>query len=249
MTYNIKLIVTYDGRAYLGWQKTKMGPSIEATLKGVIEQILQHPVHLQAASRTDAGVHANGQVVNFITSKIDLDLNQFRNSVNCLLPKDIVVLQAVQMPSSFHPTLDCVGKEYRYLICFGPTQLPHHRFYSWHVPDHLNLDNMRQALPLLMGIHNFAAFCNVKKNARYTDYIREVQRLELVELEEMRLYFRICGNHFLYKMVRNLVGTLVDIGRGKIALETLSLILHSESRPQAGVTAPAHGLFLYEIFY
>ncbi len=249
MTQNIKLTLAYDGRAYLGWQKTGMGPSIEATLQSVIEQILQHPAPLQAASRTDAGVHAQGQVVNFITPRPPADLHRFQLSLNSLLPKDIVVLLAEIMPLSFHPTLHCVGKEYRYFICIGPTQLPQHRFYAWHVYDHLDLSLIRHALPFLVGEHNFAAFCNVKKNAHYTDYVRTIQTLEFKELDEQRLCFRICGNHFLYKMVRNLVGTLIDIGRGKIALEQLASILHSHSRPQAGVTAPAHGLFLHQVFY
>lgn len=247
--HNIKLIVAYDGTAYLGWQKTRTGPSIEASLQQVIEQILQHPTPLQAASRTDAGVHAKGQVVNFLTSHIHLDLNKFQISLNSLLPKDIVVLQVKSMPVAFHPTLDCIGKEYHYFVCFGPTQLPYHRFYSWHVHYPLNLPLMREALPLLAGEHNFAAFCNVKKNAHYMDYVREVQLLELLEIEERRLCFRIRGNHFLYKMVRNIVGTVVDVGRGKMNLEELPCILKSESRPQAGVTAPAHGLFLNQVFY
>jgi tRNA pseudouridine38-40 synthase len=248
--HNIKLQIAYDGTSYLGWQKTKMGPSIEEALQQVIEQILQHPVSLQAASRTDAGVHAKGQIVNFLTSKIHLDLNKFRLSLNRLLPKDIVVLETEWMPISFHPTLDCIGKEYRYFICFGRTQFPQHRLYSWHVPDLLNLDHMQQALPLLIGRHHFASFCNVKKNASYIDYMREIQLLEMVEIEKNRLCFRIGGDHFLYKMVRNLVGTLVDIGRRKkTSLESLPDILKSGDRTRAGMTAPAHGLFLYEVFY
>lgn len=247
--HNIKLVIAYDGTAYLGWQKTRMGPSIEETLQGVIEQIVQHPAPLQAVSRTDAGVHAKGQVVNFLTSKTQLDLNKFCLSLNSLLPKDIVVLQAELAPASFHPTLDCIGKEYHYFICFGPTQLPENRFYSWHVPYNLNLDNMHQALPMLIGTHHFASFCNVKKNAHYTDDIREIRALDLLQIEKQRLCIRVSGNHFLYKMVRNLVGTLVDIGRGKMSPEHLPAILQSKSRPQAGVTAPAHGLFLYRAFY
>ena len=247
--HNLKLVIAYDGRAYLGWQKTRMGPSIEATLQEVIEQIIQHPTPLQAASRTDAGVHAQGQIVNFLTSKMDLNLDKFRASLNSLLPKDIVVLQAEWMPMSFHPTLDCISKEYRYFLCFGPTQLPHHRFYSWHVPYILDIEIMRQALPLLIGTHDFAAFCNVKKNARYSHYVREIQFLDLVELENKRLCLHIRGNHFLYKMVRNIIGTVVSIGRGKISLEMLPAILQSRSRPEAGMTAPAHGLFLFKIFF
>jgi tRNA pseudouridine38-40 synthase len=246
---NIRLTIAYDGTLYLGWQKTSMGPSIESTLQQVIEQILQHPAPLQAASRTDAGVHALGQTVNFLTSKIDLDLRKFRTSLNRLLPKDIAVLQADLMPLSFHPTLDCTGKEYRYYVCLGPTQLPQNRLTSWHVHYPLDRNKMKQAQLLLIGIHHFAAFCNVKKNARYTDYVRDVQLLEMMEIERNRICFRIGGNNFLYKMVRNLVGTLIDIGRGKIVVESLADILQSQARPKAGVTAPSHGLFLHEVFY
>lgn len=247
--HNIKLVISYDGKAYLGWQKSRLGPSIEIALQTVVEQILQHPITLQAASRTDAGVHAQGQVVNLFTSKHDLDLHKFRLSLNSLLPEDIAVLSAESMPSSFHPTLDCIGKEYRYFICLGPVQLPKNRFYSWHVPYSLDFGKIRQAMPMLIGKHDFSAFCNIKKNARYNDYVRDIQYLELEQPEDDRLFFRICGNHFLYKMVRNIVGTLVDIGRGKLDLERLPEILSSKNRPEAGVTAPAHGLFLYKVFY
>lgn len=247
--HNIKLVISYDGHAYLGWQKTQSGLSIEATLQKAIEQIIQHPAPLQAASRTDAGVHAKGQVVNFLTSHASLDLNKFRLSLNRLLPKDLVVLQATLMPLDFHPTLNCTGKEYHYFICYGSTQLPHQRFYSWHVPYALDLTLMHEALSFFRGTHSFAAFCNMKKKTRYLHDIREVQAFEMTECDTQRLHIRIRGNHFLYKMVRNLVGTLVGIGKKRISLEALPTILQSKQRAQAGVTAPAHGLFLYEVFY
>lgn len=245
---NIKLVVAYDGFGYLGWQKTLMGPSIEETLQHALEQILQHPAPLQAASRTDAGVHAKGQVVNFLTSKT-LNLSPFVISLNSLLPKAIAVRNAHVMPTTFHPTLNSTGKEYRYYACLGPTQFPHNRLYSWHVHYPLQLDNIRRAIPSLLGCHQFASFCNQKKNEHYHNYVREIQTLELVELEDERLCFRIVGNHFLYKMARTIVGTLIDIGRGKIAWDELSFILNAASRPLAGVTAPAHGLFLHQVFY
>ncbi|WP_068468081.1 tRNA pseudouridine(38-40) synthase TruA [Candidatus Protochlamydia phocaeensis] len=246
---NIKLLIAYDGGHYLGWQKTPMGPSIEATLQQVLEQILQHPISLQAASRTDAGVHALGQVVNFLTSKPPSDFNRFIISLNSLLPKDLVVLSAERAPTTFHPTLDSIGKEYHYFICYGMTQLPHLRHYSWHCHFPLRLAEMRSALPYFIGTHNFAAFCNFKKNAHYTDYTREIQEISLLELEGCRLRFSVRGNHFLYKMVRNLVGTLVYIGKGKIDKEQIPAILSSEKRTEAGITAPAHGLFLHQVFY
>lgn len=246
---NIKLVIAYDGGAYRGWQKTPMGPSIESTLQQVLEKILQHATPLQAASRTDAGVHAEGQVVNFFTSKTDLNLNRLKLSLNSLLPKDISVLSVEKMAPSFHPTLDCKGKEYRYYICYGSAQLPHHRLYSWHYPYPLELNLMHQALPYLLGSHDFSSFCNVKKNASYAHFNREINRIDLVELEKERLCICIEGNHFLYKMVRNIVGTLLYVGRGKIKIEDIPLILKSGDRTQAGVTAPAHGLFLYRVHY
>ncbi len=246
--HNLKLIIAYDGTHYLGWQKTRMGQSIEAALQKTLEQILQHPIHLQAASRTDAGVHADGQVVNFLTTKTP-DLFQFQISLNSLLPKDIVVLNVEEMPPSFHPTLDCKGKEYHYYISHGPTQRPQHRFYAWHVPYALNLSLIQEAIPTLIGTHDFAAFCNFKNNAHYADTIRRIDNLNVEEFEDHRILFKIEGNHFLYKMVRNIVGTLISVGRGKIGGETIPQILQSKLRTQAGMTAPAHGLFLKQVFY
>lgn len=246
--HNIKCLIAYDGTHYLGWQKTKTGNSIEGTLEAAIETCLQHPVHLQAASRTDARVHANGQVVNFLTSKT-LDLGKLRSSLNHVLPKDIVILSIEQMSEHFHPTLDCIAKEYRYFICHGTIQLPEHRLYSWHVSNPLSLSLIRDAMPTLIGLHDFSTFSNTKKNEVYQDHTREIHLLELIEIEQERFYFRVKGNHFLYKMVRNIVGTLIDIGRGKIAADALKSILQSKSRPEAGITAPPHGLFLHEVIF
>jgi tRNA pseudouridine38-40 synthase len=244
---NIKLIVAYDGTRYLGWQKTRMGRSIEAELHRVLKKIMQHPISLQAASRTDAGVHALGQCINFLTEKEKIDLSKLMFGLNSLLPKDIAVRSISKMPFNFHPTLDCIAKEYRYYACTGPVQLPHHRFYSWHIYHRLDLDRIRSAMPFLIGTHNFASFCNVRKNVRYPDYVRTLHELELLELEGERICFRMRGNHFLYRMARNLVGTLVDVGKGKIEIESLNEIIQSQKRPAAGVTAPAHGLFLHQV--
>lgn len=246
---NIKLIIAYDGGAYLGWQKTQEGPSIEAALQATLEQILQHPIHLQAASRTDAGVHAQGQVVNFVVAKEPFDLHRLHTSLNSLLPKDIVVLSSEAAPPQFHPTLDSTSKEYRYYLCLGPVQLPQHRRYSWHEHHPLDIEKMHAAATALIGKHDFSAFCNFKKNAHYQDFVREVHNIEILPLDGHRLCIRVEGSHFLYKMVRNIVGTLVYIGRGKIPLEELPQLLASQDRTKLGVTAPAHGLFLHQISY
>ncbi|MDP1879451.1 MAG: tRNA pseudouridine(38-40) synthase TruA [Parachlamydiaceae bacterium] len=246
--HNIKLILAYDGGAYLGWQKTKIGSSIEETLQTQLEKILQHPVVLQASSRTDAGVHAREQVVNFFTEK-NLDLDNFIFRLNQLLPKDIVALSIKHKPLSFHPTIDCKAKEYHYFVCLGKIQYPHFRHRSWHVYYQLDLNLINEAIPLLIGTYSFQSFCNQHPNLRYTDYVRTIEKIECIEIEGNRLCFKIKGNHFLYKMVRNLVGTLIHVGRGKIRPSEIVDLLDAGDRTKAGVTAPGHGLFLYKVFY
>jgi tRNA pseudouridine38-40 synthase len=246
---NIKLTVAYDGNNYVGWQKTRWGQSIEETLEKALTQILQHPICLQAASRTDAGVHANGQVVNFFTPRKDLCLKKLIIGLCALLPKDIAVLNAELAPFDFHPTLHSVKKEYHYYVCNGTTQLPQHRYFSWHYPPLLNISAMREGASLLIGEHDFSAFCNFKKNHKYKHFIRHLLEITIVELPDQRIRFEVIGNHFLYKMVRNLIGTLVYVGCQKIEVSAILNILKSGDRTQGGVTAPAHGLFLEKIYY
>lgn len=246
---NLKLTLAYDGTAYLGWQKTAMGPSIEETLQRAIEQIAQHPIALQAASRTDAGVHANGQVVNFLTPKSFTSLPKLLVSLNQLLPKNIAVRTIEWAPLSFHPTLDAKGKEYHYHVCLGPFQLPQHRLYSWHFPYSFSFDRISQALPLLIGEYDCSAFCNQRKGMTYPHFIRRITAFEWRQLEEGRLSFFIRGTHFVYKMVRNLVGTVMAVGRGHMSLEELKQAIALKQRTLAGMTAPAHGLTLHRVFY
>lgn len=245
---NIKLQIAYDGTEYLGWQKTKMGPSIEAALEEALQKILRHEVTLQAASRTDAGVHAAGQIVNFFTQK-NLPLEKLKHSLNCVLPRDIAVDMIEQARDTFHPTLDCIGKEYHYQLCYGQVQHPFQRFYSWHYPYPLDLQKIRETIPLLLGKHDFSAFCNAKKNSTYDHHIRDLETILLVEEPQDCLRFIIRGNNFLYKMVRNLIGTLVYAGCGKIEVKEVAKILSRKDRTQAGMTAPAHGLCLHRVLY
>lgn len=246
MDKNVKLTLAYDGTRYLGWQKTPNGPTIEGTLQSVLEKILQHPIHLQAASRTDAGVHAQGQVVNFFTCK---DTEKLQISLNGLLPKDIVVQKVEPTFPTFHPTLDCSSKEYLYQVCSGPYQLPAHRLYSWHIFAPLNLSNMQLACGYLIGTHDFASFTNVKKNEAYTTTIRTLDNFSIEELDNNRLYFLLRGKNFLYRMARNLVGTVISVGLGKLNPQSIPNILSGRDRTMAGVTAPAHGLTLRSIVY
>ncbi len=244
---NIKLLIAYDGTSFLGWQKTPLGPTIEESLEIVLEKIFQEKIILQAASRTDAGVHAEGQVVNFFTKKSNLDLAKCKKSINALLAPSIVVLKLEEACQDFHPTLDNHGKKYQYFVCNTAHQLPKHRFFSWHVPSPINLTKMRIAAKELLGEHDFSAFCNElsssNKNPQCT--------LHSIHIEEKQgqLIFTVIGDRFLFRMMRNLVGTLVYIGLGKISPQDLTQILESKKRANAGVTAPAHGLYLIEVFY
>ena len=246
---NIKMIVAYDGGGYLGWQNTRSGPSIEATLQGILEKILQEKITLQAASRTDAGVHAVGQVVNFFSVFKNLDVKRLHYSLNSLLPKDITVREMEEAPITFHPTIDSQCKEYRYYICYDKLQLPHLRQHTWHYNYPLDVAAMREGAKLLTGKHDFAAFCNFKRNTFYTNYERTLISIEIEELPEKNLCIMVQGDHFLYKMVRNIVGTLVYIGSGDITVKDLPVILENRHRPAAGITAPAHGLFLHTVNY
>lgn len=240
MKRNIRSLIAYNGTHYFGWQKTRMGPSIEETLELCLQQILQHPVELQAASRTDRGVHAEGQVVNFFTDKPKVDLKKLHLSLAKMLPKDISPLALEEVETSFHPTLDSKGKEYQYQICNLPIQLPFLKDYSWHIPTPLDLPSMLIAKEFLLGTHDFSAFTN----ERTDDTIRTIHSIEI----EPGL-FKIKGDKFLYKMVRNIVGTLVYVGLGKIPPTEIPTILSSRNRALAGMTAPAHGLCLKQVFY
>ncbi len=245
---NIKISLAYDGTHYCGWQDNENYPSIAGSVTKVLEQILQEEITLQGASRTDAGVHANGQVANFLTSKESLDLNKLMNSINRLLPKDIAMLNISFMPLSFHPTLDCSIKEYHYYLCNGKIQHPHDRHYSWHYPFSLNLEKIKNAIPHLIGKYDFASFCNHKTKDVYHNTIREIYNIE-VTAENEKIIFKVQGKSFLYKMVRNIVGSLAYVGSGKISAENIPAILDCKDRCTAGITAPAHGLHLHKIYY
>ncbi|MCH9627044.1 MAG: tRNA pseudouridine synthase A [Chlamydiales bacterium] len=243
--HNICLVIAYDGTPFLGWQKTGHGASVEEALQSVLEQILQEPIQLQAASRTDRGVHAQGQVVNFFTHKNPPKAI----SLNRLLPSTIRVLAVKHMPPDFHPSLDAKGKLYTYSLNWGPIQLPFDRLYAWHVPYALDIQEMKTAARHLIGEHDFSAFCKNHPGAQYAHTRRHIESIEIARQDPGQLKIAIRGNHFLYKMVRALVGTLVHVGRGKLKSDAIPRILASHAREEAGQTAPAHGLTLEEIYF
>lgn len=243
MQTRLKITFAYDGTRYFGWQKTKTGPSIQDELEKALATILQHPVKVEGASRTDRGVHSLGQVAHF-------DVNHFpkrlAHSLNQLLPDDIHVQELIEVDTKFHATLDNSSKTYRYELSNSTYQSPFNRLYQWHYPYDLNIDKMQKACEKLKGAKSFKALTNQKKNETYTSFIRDLTLFSL-KSQGPHFTFILEGNHFLYKMARNLVGLVVYIGRGKIELDEIDTILNSEDRKLAGITAPAHGLFLDKV--
>lgn len=244
---NIALTLSYWGAPFLGWQKTAAGPSIEDCLEQALERILRHPVKLQAASRTDAGVHAQGQVINFFTDN-PIELPLLQRALNGTVPKTIGVVRIEEKPEPFHPTLDAKRKEYHYQMCTCQVQLPFYRHTSWHFPRLLDLSAMEQGAGILLGTHDFSSFCNARA-AWDKDPICTLETIEISSLEAGRFHFRIIGDHFLYKMVRNLIGTLAYVGCRLLSAQDIPAILASKERSKAGITAPSHGLCLHEVHY
>ncbi|MBF8262684.1 MAG: truA2 [Parachlamydiales bacterium] len=241
---NYQLIISYDGTRFFGWQKTSTGPSIEEALETAIQTILGEKVQLEAASRTDRGVHAFGQVVHFHTNR-DINPYRFKRGMKAVLPSEIAVISVQLAPPDFHPTLDAQAKEYHYWICNTPTPSPMHRLYSWHIHEPLDLDHMRTAACSFIGQRDFSAF----SNERTDDAIRSVQKIDIISTHDRRVRIELRGDRFLYKMARNIAGTLVQVGQGKISPHEIKGILESKDRKLAGMTAPAKGLFLMEVFY
>lgn len=245
---NIKAVVSYDGSSYLGWQKTKEGPSIQETIERVLFQIFQEEIRVQGASRTDAGVHAEGQVINFFISK-SFNVARLKQSLNALLPPDIRILNLAEITKDFHPTLDAVCKEYHYKVCLSEILPPLYRHQIWHYSYETCLKKIEKAIPLFIGKKRFAALRNERNDQDPEDDLRNVFSITVDTSNEMYWKFVVIGDNFLYKMVRNLVGTLVYVGRGKIDAEEIPNILISRDRRRAGITAPAHGLSLHRIYY
>ncbi|PIS01924.1 MAG: tRNA pseudouridine(38-40) synthase TruA [Chlamydiae bacterium CG10_big_fil_rev_8_21_14_0_10_42_34] len=241
MSSSFKAVLSYDGTNYFGWQKTSTGPSIQEEFAKAILLITQEVVIPEAASRTDRGVHAVGQVVQFTLEK-SIDPHTLKNRLNAVLPADIRVIDLIVC--QFHPTLDSVGKIYHYQMCLDPILDPTKVRYFWHFYYPQDLERLRMAAKQLIGTHDFSAFANEEENRPKLNPICTVESIEF----ENGL-FTIQGDRFLYKMVRNIVGTLAYIGCGKLPKDSIKSILHLRDRKKAGVTAPAHGLYLHQVLY
>lgn len=236
-------IVAYDGTHYFGWQATKSGPSIQESLAVVIEKVTQEKAFPEASSRTDRGVHAEGQSVAFALGK-EWDSHRLKKALNSYLPTDIRIKELKVVSKDFHPTTQAIAKVYNYRLSLTPFQVPFDRFYAWHFPHFIDKEAIKRAASLLIGTHNFSSFTSRPDK-------RPVCSLFSIELttHERTLQISLKGDRFLYKMARTIVGTLIYIGSGKLAIDIIPELLACQDRRNAGMTAPAHGLFLTAVLY
>lgn len=242
---NLKVSVEYDGTNYCGWQTQSNGKSIQAALEQALSTFLGKPTKVIGSGRTDAGVHALGQTANFFTDK-EFDRHRFLRALNALTPHDITIKEAEIVPDCFDARRDGRSRIYEYRILNRSMPSPFYRNRAWHVHDPLDLDAMRAALPWLLGEHDFSTF-----RAAGCDAAHPVRRIYSTSLERRGdlLIYRVEATAFLRHMVRNIVGTLVEVGRGLRAAASFEQLLEARDRTRAGPTAPPHGLYLLEVKY
>lgn len=246
--YKYKLTISYDGSSYHGWQVQPTGDSIQQIVQKAIETIVRSPTSLTGAGRTDAGVHALGQTAH-ITSDKEIDIPSFHASLNGLLPKDIRVLTVESVENSFHARYSAKAKVYHYHLCLDRYPSPFKRLYTTHLKQKIDLSLLDHARKLFIGTHDFTSFANeAHRGSASRSPIKTIKRIDLVE-EEGGLRIEFEGDGFLYKMVRNIVGTLLEVASGQLMIEEIAKIFRARDRSRAGSCAPPTGLFLIEVKY
>lgn len=245
MMKRIKLTVAYDGTDYCGWQVQPNGMTVEEILNRELSALTGEEVKVIGASRTDAGVHAEGNVAVFDT-ETGIPAERIAYALNCRLPEDIVAVKSEEVPGDWHPRYQCSVKTYEYRILNREMPDPVCRRSTVHISYPLNLGDMRTAAGYLKGEHDFKSFCSPHTEVKET--VRTVHSLE-IEKEGDIITVRISGNGFLYNMVRIIVGTLINVGRGACPPEKVKEILVARDRRKAAATAPAKGLVLKHIRY
>lgn len=241
-----KLIIEYDGSGFHGWQRQKNDRSVQETIEKALAVMTRESVTLIGSGRTDAGVHALGQVASF-TTRARLDAEAVRNGLNSLLPDDVVIRACDPMPAGFHARFNVISKHYRYHILNRPIAPAIGRQFVWHIRKPLDIPAMRAAADGLLGTHDFKAFEGAGSPRSHT--VRTVSVSDVKETGGGNLTYDIAANGFLRFMVRNIAGTLVAVGLGKIPVEKVVDILGSRDRSRAGATAPPQGLFLVDVSY
>ena len=242
---NVKLTVEYDGTNYCGWQVQPNGESIQAVLERAVSTFLGAATRITGSGRTDAGVHALGQVANFFTEK-EFAPHRLRRGLNALTPLDITIKEVEIVADSFDARRDARSRVYEYHILNRPTPSPFYLNRAWHVHAPLDVGAMREAIACLIGEHDFSSFRAAGCDAAHP--VRKIYANSLEARGELLIY-AVEATAFLRHMVRNIVGTLVEVGQGLRTPQALKELLEARDRTKTGITAPAHGLYLVEVKY
>lgn len=243
---NIKIEIEYDGTRYNGWQTQKNAMGIQEMITNAIRQATGETVKLNGSGRTDAGVHALGQTATFETNTT-IPVNKIPEAVNKFLPKDIVIKNAEAMKNDFHARYSAKGKKYMYIVNNSKYPSAIHGNFEYHVRDELDYKKMKKASEYFEGTYDFRGF--MASGSSVKDTIRTITKVQLKKRDDGRIIFNFSGDGFLYNMVRIMVGTLIEVGKGKINPEEIPDIIKSKDRNRAGKTAPAQGLYLVEVYY
>ncbi|MDO5294375.1 MAG: tRNA pseudouridine(38-40) synthase TruA [bacterium] len=246
--YNIKMTIMYDGSRFQGWQRLGKGKETE-TIQGILEycisSFLKEEVTVIGSGRTDAGVHAYGQVANVHISR-QVDLPSFQNQINQSLPKEIQIYEMEYVPDQFHSRYDAKSKYYEYHIGTGEVESPFYRKQRLYIGEKLELDKMRKAAKYLCGTHDFSGFSSAMKDGRNT--IKTIYEIKIIE-KEQELVISYHGDGFLYNMIRILTGTLLEVGGNKRSPESVLTVFEKKNRQLAGKTVEGKGLFLKKVVY
>jgi tRNA pseudouridine38-40 synthase len=242
---SLKLTLEYDGKDFVGWQVQAGGRSVQAEVERALARLCGEPVRVTGAGRTDAGVHARGQVASLRAPR-NLPLRAWTAGLNALLPEDVACVRAEAAPEGFDARRWARGKRYAYTILVSPVRAPLLRGRAWEIRRPLDLEAMRRAVPALLGTHDFSALRAADCPARTA--VREIRKLDIRQ-DGARVDLVLEATAFLKHMVRNVVGTLVEVGHGRRGADSLPALLEGRDRTRAGPTAPAHGLVLEEVFY
>lgn len=243
---NIRLVLAYDGSRYFGWQRQMQDPTVQGTLEEAIQRITGQRSPLIASGRTDAGVHALHQVCHFKTSS-EIAPDALKKGLNALTPDDILVKDVRYAPQDFHARYSARSKTYEYRILNRPDPDVFVRAYAWHVPQDLDFKAMKACVDLLLGKHDFTSFRSA--GSTNTNPAREMMRSDLFRTDEHHLRFVFEADGFLRHMVRNMVGTVIEVGQRRFSCEEFTEILRARDRRRAGTMAPPHGLYLTMVTY
>jgi tRNA pseudouridine38-40 synthase len=251
-TRNIRLLISFDGTDFNGWQRQKHDITIQGEIEKCLTRMTNTDIDLHGAGRTDAGVHAEGMVAHFLTST-NISCNAFMRGLNSMLPYAIRILDAAEVEETFHSRFSAQGKHYEYSLFTGDIMPPLERLYILHTPFILDFSSIKACLSILIGTHDFSSFENTgsrdKEKISRKGAVRTLMVAELNATGENRYTLTFIGEGFLRHMVRNIVGTLLEVGKGRRSVEDFRRALKAKDRNAAGPTAPPHGLKLKKVLY